>query len=155
LSTQDQTAADKMEELAKKFNLIGYENSDQIKIFSLYQQNAQYISFAIVAFSIFLMSALLYLKRKKQRAIFPAVALIIILVAFAIHINLDTFFTSGIISSPHTYIMSGPSSGADIVAVIDEGNRFDLMGKNDVWLKIDWNGETAFVKENNVLKLNF
>jgi len=155
LSTHDQAVVDKMEELAAKFNLSGYEYSDRNKIFSLYQQYTQYISFAIVAFSIFLMSAIVFLKRKKRSVIFPAGALVVILVGFAVHTNLDTVLTTGIVSHPRTYVMSGPSSGADVIAVIDEGHRFDITGRKDVWLKIKWNGETAFVKENNLLTLHF
>jgi hypothetical protein len=155
LGTHDQAAVEKMEELAAKFNLTGYEYSDRNKIFSFYQQYTQYISFAIVAVSIFLMSAALFLKRKKQSVIFPSAILVVVLIAFFAHINMGAVLSSGIVSHPHTYVMSGPSSGADVIAVIDEGHRFDVMGKKDVWLKIQWNGETAFVKENNLLTLQF
>ncbi len=153
--THDQAVSDKMEELAAKFNLTGYEYSDRNKIFSLYHQYKLLISFAIGALTIFLMSVILFLKRKKQSVIFPASILVILLVGFLIHVNAGQTFSSGIVSHPHTYVMAGPSSGADVIAIIDEGHRFDVVGKKDVWLKIKWNGETAFVKENNLLRLSF
>ncbi len=153
--THDQAVSDKMEELAKKYNLSGYEYSDRNKIFSVYQQYALPISFALAAIAILLMSVILFLKRKKRNVIFPAVVMVIILISFLIHVNTSHSFSSGIVSHPRTYVMAGPSSGADVIAVIDEGHRFELMGKKDVWLRIKWNGETAFVKENNLLMLNF
>ncbi len=155
LRTHDQTVSDKMEELAKKYNLTGYEYSDRNKIFSLYQQHTMPISFAVAAIATFLMSVILFLKRKKRSVIFPAVVMVIILIGFLIHVNAGRAFSSGIVSHPRTYVMAGPSSGADVIAVIDEGHRFELMGKKDVWLRIKWNGETAFVRENNLLTLNF
>lgn len=153
--THDQEVSDKMEVLAKKYNLTGYEYSDRNKIFSLYQQYALPISIALATIAIFLMSVILFLKRKKQNVIFPAIVMVIILIGFLIHVNAGRSFSSGIVSHPRTYVMAGPSSGADVIAVIDEGHRFDVMGKKDVWLRIKWNGETAFVKENNLLELNF
>ena len=153
--THDQAVSDKMEELAAKFNLTGYEYSDRNKIFSFYQQYTLSISFAIAALCIFIMCVVLFLKRKNRSIIFAASALMIILVGFLIHVNAGQTFSSGIVSHPHTYVMAGPSSGADVIAVIDEGHRFEVMGKKDVWLKIKWNGETAFVKENNLLRLTF
>jgi hypothetical protein len=154
LRTNDQAVSDKMEELAKKYKLTGYEYSDRNKIFSLYQQYTLPISLALGAITIFLMSVILFLKRKKQNVLFPAIVMAVILVGFLIHVNGGRAFSSGIVSHPRTYVMTGPSSGADVIAVIDEGHRFEVLGKKDVWLRIKWNGETAFVKENNLLTLN-
>ncbi len=151
--TRDQEVSDKMEELAAKFNLSGYEYSDRNKIFSLYQQYAQYISFAFIAIAIFLMSAVLFLKRKKKNVLFPASVLIVLLMGFVVHVNVGQSFSTGIISSKNTFVMAGPSPGADVITVLEEGHRFTVIGKKDVWLKIKWNGANAFVKDNNLLML--
>src|SRR6187551_233191 len=102
LGTYDQAAVDKMEELAAKFNLTGYEYSDRNKIFSFYQQYTQYISFAIVAVNIFLISAVLFLKRKKRNVIFSGAILVVILIAIFAHINMNAVLSSGIVSHPQT-----------------------------------------------------
>jgi hypothetical protein len=151
--THDEAVSDKMEELAAKFNLTGYEYSDQNKIFSLYQQYALYISIALIAIAFFLMSVVLFLKRKKSGILFPTSVMVIILIGLFAHINFGQSFSKGIISNPHTYVMAGPSPGADVITVLEEGHRFTVLGKKDVWLKIKWNGANAFVKENNLLML--
>ncbi|HPH45480.1 MAG TPA: SH3 domain-containing protein [Chryseolinea sp.] len=151
--THDQAVSDKMEELAAKFSLKGYEYSDRNKIFSLYQQYSLYISFALIAIAIFLMSLVLFLRRKKSHLLFPASVLVVILIGFMVHVNVGQFFSTGIVSSPHTYVMAGPSPGADVITVLEEGHRFTVLGRKDVWLKIKWNGANAFVKENNLLML--
>jgi uncharacterized protein YgiM (DUF1202 family) len=46
--------------------------------------------------------------------------------------------------------MKGPSPGADVVDVISTGNRVDILGKDDVWVKISWNDNEAYIKEFNL-----
>lgn len=155
-NTHDQAVGDKMEELAAKFNLTGYEYSDNGIAMSFYRKFRLYLSIGLGAFAIFLMSIALYIKRgMKLNAVAPLVVVVVVLVVLLINVNSGTPFSSGIVSHPRTYVMSAPSSGSDVIAVIEEGHRFDVLGKNDVWLKIDWNGEPAFVKENNLLRLEF
>jgi hypothetical protein len=153
--THDQTVSNKMEELAAKYNLTGYEFSDRQKIRSIYQQYKTPISFVWMALSVFLLSVILFLKRKKQTILFATSFLVIILIGFLIHVNVAHTFSSGIVSHAQTYLMSGPSAGANVVAVIEDGHRVNVIGKRDVWLKIKWKDETVFVKENNLLTLNF
>ncbi len=155
ISSHDQSVSDKMEELAAKYNLTGYEYTDRHKVYSWYQEYRIYLSFAFTALAIFLLSVVIFLKQSKRSVILTSVFLTVVLAGFLLHVNMGKTLSSGIISDNHTYIMSGPSSGADVVTVIDEGHRFDVIGKTDVWLKIKWNGEIAFVKENNLRLLIF
>jgi uncharacterized protein YgiM (DUF1202 family) len=57
----------------------------------------------------------------------------------------------GIVGEPNTYLMDGPSAGASVIAVIDEGHLVEIVGKVDVWYEISWNGNRAFIKENSLL----
>ena len=43
--------------------------------------------------------------------------------------------------------MDGPSAGASVVDVVGDGHRVEVLGKNDVWLKIRWDDDVAYVKE--------
>jgi hypothetical protein len=42
-----------------------------------------------------------------------------------------------------------------VIAIIDEGNRVEVVGRRDVWLRIRWNGEIAYVKNNSLLPVQF
>ncbi len=153
-NTNDQAVGDKMEELAAKFNLTGYEYSDNNMAMSVFRKFRLYLSIALGVFAIFLMSIALYIKYgMNENVVAPVVVIVTALIALLVNVNSGSSFSSGIVSHPRTYVMAGPSSGADVIAVIDEGHRFNLIGRKDVWLKINWNGETAFVKENNLLML--
>jgi uncharacterized protein YgiM (DUF1202 family) len=49
--------------------------------------------------------------------------------------------------------MSGPSAGANVVTLINEGHKLKITGKKDVWLKVEWLDKEAYVKENQVLRV--
>ena len=46
--------------------------------------------------------------------------------------------------------MEGPSAGAEVLDVIGKGNKVTIDKQTDVWLKIEWNGQSGYVKNNNV-----
>jgi uncharacterized protein YgiM (DUF1202 family) len=68
-------------------------------------------------------------------------------------VNFGKTYQKGIIIRPDTYLMDGPSSGAKLVAIADMGHRVHVLGKDDVWVKIKWQGNTAYIKENNILQI--
>ena len=54
------------------------------------------------------------------------------------------------ITRDNAYIMAAPSSGANLVDVIAKGHKVVVEGKEDVWYKIEWEGEDAYIKSKNV-----
>jgi len=38
-----------------------------------------------------------------------------------------------------------------MVSVVAEGNQLQLLGQNDVWLKVKWQDKIVYVKNNSVL----
>ena len=57
----------------------------------------------------------------------------------------------GILISDNTYIMEDPSSAADLVEITGKGHKVKIKGKKDVWYKIEWKDEIAWVRENNLI----
>jgi len=49
--------------------------------------------------------------------------------------------------------MSGPSAGANVVALVGEGHKIIIKDKKDVWLKVEWLHKEAYIKENQVMKV--
>jgi uncharacterized protein YgiM (DUF1202 family) len=60
---------------------------------------------------------------------------------------------TGIIASTRTYVMDGPSPASTLIEVIGDGHRVEVIDKHDVWLKIKWNGNTAYIKEQSLLPI--
>lgn len=154
LVSNDKDALAKMEELADKYHLEGYEASDVDLILTFYHENFATISFAIAALSILFLSMVFYTRVRLHRQPFVSgIFLLLFLTAFFVHLNFGERVKRGIIASTATYIMDGPSPGASLVEIIDGGHRVEVIGKNDVWLKIRWNGDVAYVKETSLLPI--
>ena len=64
--------------------------------------------------------------------------------------NFSGLKPQGIISGANTYLMTGPSAGADLVEVVNEGHRVEIIDWQDIWVEIRWRGSTAFIRENNI-----
>jgi hypothetical protein len=151
IASRDQEALDKMEELAGKYNLEGYETSDADRFLSFYHDYHLWISAALTAIAIFLLSLMFFISfRRRQRPIATVIVLGVFLVGFGVHLYVGDKVSSGIITSPKTYVMAGPSSAASVIQVVSDGNRVEVIGKKDVWLKVKWFDQTGYIKQNNL-----
>jgi|SRR5690606_11128257 uncharacterized protein YgiM (DUF1202 family) len=153
--TGDQAVMRKMEELARKYNLTGYTVTDADRLLSWYLESREYISMTLAALCVLLLAIAFRIRfRKHQRPVGTFVTLTVFLAILLVHLNAGDKLQRGIIAESNTFIMTGPSPGAEVVERVGEGHRLDVVGKKDVWLKVKWNGETAYVKEGNVLTVN-
>lgn len=151
LASNDPAARQKMNELAAKYGLRGYEGSDKNKIFEWYYNNHFLITASLAAVCLFIVALAAYVKEKyKQRPVGSVITLGFFIVVLFLHLNLGGSMSVGIIASPNTYLMTGPSAGADVVEILDAGHRVEVIDKKDVWLKIKWRGAVAYTKEGMV-----
>lgn len=151
IASRDQSALDKMEELANKYNLEGYKTSDGDRFLSFYHDYHLWISAGLAAIAIFLLSLMFFISfRRKERPIASVIVLVIFLIGFGVHLYVGDQVSSGIITSPKTYVMTGPSSAASVLQVVSDGNRVEVIGKKDVWLKVKWFDGTGYIRENNL-----
>lgn len=149
--SNDQTALEKMEELATKYNLEGYDQSETDWALSYYHDYHFMITLTLAVLIFFLAALSFYFKRKGQRPVASGSVMILLLAVMAVHINIGGGITAGIIAQQNTYAMSGPSAGASVTAILDSGHRVEVIGKRDVWVKILWRGETLYIKEGSIL----
>jgi hypothetical protein len=152
IASNDKGVLTKMETMATKYNLKGYETSDADAILTFYHDHHFYVTLLLAVLCCFFVSAIGYTKRKtKKKPIASAIVALIFLIALFAHLNFGERITHGIISQPDTFVMEGPSAGAPIEEVVDEGHRVEILGAQDVWLKVLWNDKVAFIKNNSVL----
>jgi tetratricopeptide (TPR) repeat protein len=153
-ATHDDDVVTKMESLAKKHQLTGYDATDRFVVLSRYKENHVYISLALCALVVLFISIAWHLKRKKQAYRTMAIPMVVLLLILGIHVFMGGAISPGIIQDDHVFIMDGPSPGASVVDVVNAGHRVEILQQHDVWVKILWNGEPAYVKEHQLASLS-
>lgn len=154
IATRDKTTLDKMDELATKYNLKGYEISETSGAMSFYNDYNLYISVAIAALMVLMMSLAAYTKLKlNKRPIASFSILIVLTIALFSNLIYAGGMATAIVAHPATYVMKGPSAAAAVIDIISDGHRVNIIGKKDVWLKVSWDGNTGYIKQNAMLPI--
>ena len=154
LATQDDAAQVKLDELSQKYRLEGYERGETDRLFMLYRQFEATVTLALIALILFLFTfmSVQRLRYHKQPQTTWGL-LIVVSLLFLAHLNFGAGQAKGIITKNNTYIMTGPSAGASVLAVVRDGHRVNIQGKKDVWVKVEWGDAIGYIKETHVLPL--
>ncbi|MFM9840903.1 MAG: hypothetical protein ACKVOQ_21730 [Cyclobacteriaceae bacterium] len=150
----DHQAVTKMEELANKHRLEGYQSSDGSRILHFFQKNKLQITVALSVFIFFFFALVFYQKRKGTSIVVAMFFVVFFSALLFVVTNWGNKPTLAIISNSATYLMSGPSAGASVVAIVEEGHRLTIVGEKDVWLKVKWQDKDVFIKESSVLPIS-
>jgi len=155
LASQDEQALEKMEEIAVKNRLEGYQSSDFNTLLTKLQHYSFQITALLLAIIMFFFTMIFYQKtRLQKKPMFAAFVLMLFLGALFIQLHFTDYLKVGIVSESSTYLMSGPSGGANVVAIVDEGHQLKILGKTDVWVRVNWNEKEAFIKESSLLPVH-
>ena len=152
LATQDEAALVKLEELADKYRLEGYSANEFDRFFSIYNKHRTLITYSLISALIFLIVLISVQRLRFHSKPYAAWAMLIVLsiVCFS-HLNFGEGHSKAIVANNNTYLMDGPSAGASVVSIVRDGHRLTVIGKKDVWLKVQWGDSEAYIKENNLL----
>ena len=147
----DQNALTKMRDLATARGLVGYEADNLDYVLRIYNEY-RYLLVAFFAALGLLTLAIIYRQKKKQSKPAPGLglALIFMVVAVLCLTNFPGLKPQGIISGANTYLMTGPSAGAELVEVVNEGHRVEIINWQDIWVEIRWREGAAFIRENKI-----
>ena len=154
LKTSDKNARSKMKDIAEENNLSGFVIDDSAFFLNLLNKYQKTIIISVFLVCILLLSFILYKKFKTHNR--PTVSFLFLtamLVLLFYFINYGTESNEAIIIENHAYLMSGPSSGSDLIEVIKKGHRVKTFEEHGPWIEILWNGEKAYIKKDKVKKL--
>lgn len=155
LKTHNKRALKKMETIAKNHNLQGYDYTDFKFFMNIFYQYYVSIVFSLSGLVLVLLAYMAYKKLKlKLRPGFSLFYLALILLVLFYVVNFGRRYEKGIIISNESYLMDGPSAGAGLIAIADMGHRVSVVGKKDIWVKIIWEDEVAYIRENNLLQIS-
>ncbi len=149
-TTGDDQTLLKMQELATKNGLQGYENPESDQFYYHVNKYDYLISLLLASVALFALVWMYTQKRRGKKPIGAVVMAMIFLVLLAINVNFPLTDSMVLITSSKTYLMSGPSAGANVIGVVDEGHKLRMLSKKDVWLEVQWFDHPVYVKESRV-----
>jgi hypothetical protein len=151
LKTYDKKVLKKMENLAERYHLEGYNYDDAEFFLNLYQRFQIQIDLFVTGLLLIFLGILVYQKRKNGHiSAMTGYAYISLLVVLLLVNNFGRERKQAIISSDNAYLMDGPSPGADVIDVVAVGHRVKILGHQDVWVEISWDDKSAYIKEFNL-----
>jgi hypothetical protein len=145
--TSDEDAAARIRELAGRYELSGYDIIEEEYLRSIIRRYQLPIVGTLLIFSLILTGLILYRRIKQQhRSVITTLFLMVLLGGLFYFVNVRPSYSKGILMQNNTYLMRGPSAGAGVLTQLKAGHQLEVLGREDVWVKVIWNNEIAYVK---------
>jgi len=139
----------KMDELAGRYNLKGYEYNDLEFFMSYYDRYYRYILFVFIAICAMLLLFTFFKIRNKKT--FKSIAVLLLLLGVTFYLTNFGIHSKKAIVRNDVSIMSAPSAGADLIGHTTKGHRIVVLGQEDIWCKIKLQDKIGYVREHNLL----
>ncbi|WP_169681291.1 SH3 domain-containing protein [Marinigracilibium pacificum] len=149
--THNNIIREHMAKIADENKFRGYSVDSDSALVSFYQRYKNFIILVNLSI-IFLLVVLIRVEKKKNKT-FPIASSIfffVFLAIMAVQVNFLKPIKKGVIFDERTFIMDGPSSGADLIETVSSGHQVEIIDEEDVWAKIKWNGTEAYVKKKSL-----
>lgn len=142
--------AQKIYNIANAYELNGYEINDSKWLLLLYYAYHKWILWGVCLF--FLLWASFILRKKiTNENYFKNALLFLISCGFVIlTINFLPSINEAIVAYDHTYLMQAPSSASQKVGLLMKGQKLEVVAEKDIWLKVIWQKQIAYVKKTQV-----
>lgn len=152
--TGDEEVLKKMEQLARVNGLEGYDMSQFDQAKKIVEDYKLQILGILFAFSLLILG-MIFRKISKHNAKSPSLAIsLVIVLALVFYVtNLNSNKTKALVMQNNAYLMSGPSAAAELIEVVGQGHKVEVIGKKDIWFEIKWKGQRAYIRENNLHEL--
>ena len=152
--THNRQVLTKINEIAAKQGLLGYELTDADFVKSWYQLHSGTI-FIVLMTILFLLFLLQAYKVWKGREFSSATATwqVVFAIILVAGINYPVEKQEAIISEPSTYLMKGPSAGAPLQEMISNGHKVKVLDEGEVWTKIEWRDTEVYVRSSSIKRL--
>ncbi|KAB7727915.1 hypothetical protein F5984_19290 [Rudanella paleaurantiibacter] len=141
----------KMNEVARSNGLIGYETDDLNYFYLFYKQYGIYLLLFLLGLGIYVFVILvLKMARKEFSPARHKWVVLLYLITLLLFVNLPEGYRSGITSRDRVYLRQQPSAAAPVSEVIGRGHKVNILGSEDIWLRIFWNDRLYYVRKDQV-----
>lgn len=141
----------KMNDIARAHGLVGYEADDLNYFYLFYKQYGTYLLLFGLGLGVYVVGVLLLKTQRKEPASKRYKWVILFyLVGLLLFANLPEGYQSGITSRDRVYLRSEPSAAATVTEVIGRGHKVNILGSEDIWLRVFWNNKLYYVRRDAV-----
>ena len=147
----DDVVLRRMSDIARANNLSGYETDDLNYFYIFYRRYGLYFLLFLLIPAGYVFSVLLLKMVRKE--IIPArqkwivFVYLLLLLTFT---NLPASIQSGITNQERVLLRTDPSAAAHVVEVIGPGNKVNILGTKDIYLRVLWHNELYFIRRDKV-----
>ncbi|HOY95516.1 MAG TPA: SH3 domain-containing protein [Catalimonadaceae bacterium] len=141
----------KIEEMANQNKFQGYSIDEADYAYFLYRTYGPLVEKSLFGMAIALFLFLAYRKIKGVSLGYSPVFTLLFLAASAYFFNFSLPYKRAIVSDEKIFMMSGPSAGSSVVAMLDKGHRLEWTGEEDIWYEVKWNEKKGWVKKTGLL----
>tara|TARA_B100000131_G_scaffold322704_1_gene377654 strand:+ start:2300 stop:3007 length:708 start_codon:yes stop_codon:yes gene_type:complete len=142
--THNKETLTKIKSIAKKNELIGFEQNDLSLILNAYNKNIYLIHSLLVV----ILVLYLIIGGKKDISYHIKFMIISLLVLAIMNFNLTK--KQGIVDQDNTYIMNGPSSGSDVYSIIKKGNKLKISKEYSIWYEVIFENKKKYIRKKNI-----
>lgn len=141
----------KMNEVARSNNLIGYETDDLNYFYLFYKQYGTYLFLLLLSLGVYVFGVLVVkMNRKEPSPTRHKWAVLLYLLTLLLFVNLPEGYRSGITSRDRVLLRQAPSAASPVTEVIGRGHKVNILGSEDIWLRIFWNEQLYYVRKDQV-----
>jgi tetratricopeptide (TPR) repeat protein len=141
----------KMNEIASNNNLEGYELSDFYLILLLFKQYSFYIYLILVSVGLYVTIIFIIKKFKNQNIERKQkFVLLFYLIGLLGILNLPKIYKQGIVHENSANLRIDPSAASPVFQKIKEGTRLNIIGSEDVWLRVLQSNKIYYINKANV-----
>jgi hypothetical protein len=140
----------KIEEVAREYQLKGYNYTDFDYFAALYRQYYYFILLFFLVASGLYFSHLIIKKISGNPLSFRPLFFILILLFLLVIINFNLQPVRAIIKNSNTLIMSAPAAGSDLLEISSSGHRVNVLGQIDVWVEVEYENQICYIKSSDL-----
>ncbi len=152
--TYDDLALNKIQKISETYGLSGYSMNDLTYALDKVGRFRVEIIYSLLILQAILLLLVAYKKYKlRAKPLYSVISAAIVGVLLIVMINFVSIQSSAIIASNKTYLMKGPSAGADLLTIIDKGHNVELLDQGEVWSKIKLDENVVYIRSNRLMPL--
>ncbi len=141
----------KMNDIARANGLSGYETDDLNYFYLFYKQYGQYLVLLLLILGGYVTWVIVAKSwRNEATPTSQKWVTLFYLLGVWLFINLPEGYKSGIISRDRVLLRSAPSGAAPVVDVVGRGHKVNILGSQDIWLRVFWNNKLYYLRKDQV-----